>query len=366
MRVAKEEVLKDHPGASAGDAIRADMTTAYRRAIRRRLLILLVMAVLGVVAFALDISTGPSALSLQHVWAGIFHPEQLTPPEVTIVRDVRLPYALMAVLVGASLSLAGAEMQTILNNPLASPFTLGVSSAASFGAALAIVLGLSLPFVPADWMLPLNAFLCAFGSVLLLEALARSRAAGVEGVVLFGIALVFTFNALVALIQFVASQEALSQLVFWSMGSLGRATWGSLGVLGVVVAIVLPFSLRAAHAMTALRLGEDRARSFGIDVRRLRFFSLLRISALAATSVAFVGTIGFIGLVGPHIARLLLGEDHRFLLPASMLTGALIMSLASVASKILVPGVLLPVGIVTSMIGVPVFLALILRKPERA
>lgn len=338
---------------------------AYRQSTRRRALIVVVLAVLGVMAFALDISTGPSALPLRDVWAGLFAPDTLTAPQVTIIRDVRLPYALMAILVGASLSLAGAEMQTILNNSLASPFTLGVSSAASFGAALAIVLGLSLPFVSNDWMVPLNAFLCAFGSVLLLEAMARSRAAGVEGVVLFGIALVFTFNALVALLQFVASQEALSQLVFWTMGSLGRSTWSNLAVLAIVILLVIPFSLSAAHAMTALRLGEDRARSFGIDVRRLRFFSLLRISALAATSVAFVGTIGFIGLVGPHIARLLLGEDHRFLLPASMLTGALIMSLASVASKTLVPGVLLPVGIVTSMIGVPVFLALILRRPDR-
>ncbi|MCG2840669.1 iron ABC transporter permease [Sandaracinobacter sp. RS1-74] len=344
---------------------RQEAFAAYARLMRRRSIIVITIALLCVVAFALDISTGPSALPLSNVWAGLFAPERLSAPELAIIRQVRLPYALMAILVGAALSLAGAEMQTILNNPLASPFTLGVSSAASFGAALAIVLGFSLPFVPADWMVPLNAFLCAFGSVLMLEALARRRATGVEGVVLFGIALVFTFNALVALIQYVASQEALSQLVFWSMGSLARATWANLAVLGAVVVLVFPFSLAAANAMTALRLGEDRARSFGIDVERMRFASLLRISALAATSVAFVGTIGFIGLVGPHIARLLLGEDHRFLLPASMLTGALVMSLASVASKLLVPGTLLPVGIVTSMIGVPVFLALILRRPER-
>ncbi|MEE4452128.1 iron ABC transporter permease [Novosphingobium resinovorum] len=344
---------------------RAAILADYRRLLVRRTAILAAIGLLCLVAFLLDISTGPSGLPLGHVWAGLFDPGSLSAPEVTIIRQVRLPYALMAILVGAALSLSGAEMQTILNNPLASPFTLGVSSAASFGAALAIVLGLSLPFVPADWMVPLNAFFCAFASVLLLEGLARSRAAGVEGVVLFGIALVFTFNALVALVQFVASQEALSQLVFWSMGSLARATWVNLAVLLAVIVLVLPFSLGAAHAMTALRLGEDRARSFGIDVQRLRLASLLRISALAATSVAFVGTIGFIGLVGPHIARLLLGEDHRFLLPASMLTGALVMSLASVASKLLVPGVLLPVGIVTSMIGVPVFLTLILRKPQR-
>lgn len=359
-------MLSDPSVATRPVADRGATIGAYRRKVRLRVLILVCMTLMGVAAFALDISTGPSALSLRDVWAGLFTPERLSAPELTIIRDVRLPYALMAILVGAALSLAGAEMQTILNNPLASPFTLGVSSAASFGAALAIVLGLSLPFVPADWMVPINAFLCAFGSVLLLEMLARSRAAGLEGVVLFGIALVFTFNALVALVQFVASQEALSQLVFWTMGSLGRATWGNLAVLGAVVAVVAPFSMRAANAMTALRLGEDRARSFGIDVQRLRLASLLRISALAATSVAFVGTIGFIGLVGPHIARMLLGEDHRFLLPASMLTGAVIMSLASVFSKTMVPGVMLPVGIVTSMIGVPVFLALILRRPGRA
>ena len=212
---------------------------------QRRLQLLLLIGLLCGLAFALDISTGPSSLPLRDVWAGLFDPSALSDAQVTIIRQVRLPYALMAILVGAALSLAGAEMQTILNNPLASPFTLGVSSAASFGAALAIVMGLSLPFVSADWMVPVNAFLCAFASVLLLEALARSRAAGVEGVVLFGIALVFTFNALVALIQFIASQEALSQLVFWSMGSLGRATWTNL------IGIPACSSSRVGHRCTA-------------------------------------------------------------------------------------------------------------------
>src|SRR5690606_1878081 len=133
----------------------------------------------------------------------------------------------------------------------------------------------------------------------------------------------------------------------------------------IVVAATVPFSLRAADAMTARRLGEDRARSFGVDVTRLRFASLFRISLLAATAVAFVGTIGFIGLVGPHIARLLIGEDHRFLLPASILTGAVVMSLSSIASKLIVPGVLVPVGIVTSLIGVPVFLILVFTRRQR-
>jgi iron complex transport system permease protein len=343
-----------------------EVLAAYRRIVARRVFTVAGLAVLCVAAFLLDLVTGPSSLTAAQVIGGLWSPETLSLPQQAIVWQVRLPYALMAVLVGAALSLAGAEMQTILNNPLASPFTLGVSSAASFGAALAIVMGISLPFVPLEWMVPINAFVFAFGSVLLLQLMARRRSAGVETVVLLGIALVFAFNALVALVQFVSSQEALQQLVFWSMGSLSRATWGHLGVLGVVLAVVVPFSLLAAGRMTSLRLGEDRARSFGVDVGRLRFLALLRVSLLAATSVAFAGTIGFIGLVGPHMARLLLGEDHRFLLPASLLCGALIMSLASVASKTLVPGAIMPVGIVTAIVGVPVFLFLIFRRKDRA
>lgn len=349
----------------ATDASSTEILTAHRRLTARRTLIVLGLLVLCVMAFALDLTTGPSSLTAGQVLRGLLDPSSLTAPQAAIVWQVRLPYAVMAVLVGASLSLAGAEMQTILNNALASPFTLGVSSAASFGAALAIVFGAGLPFVDRDWLIPLNAFLFAFGSVLLLQLMARSRGAGVETVVLFGIALVFAFNALVALVQFVASQEALQQLVFWTMGSLSRATWGNVGVAAVVVLLVTPFSMLAARGMTALRLGEDRARSFGVDVARLRFASLLRVSILAGTSVAFVGTIGFIGLVGPHIARLLLGEDHRFLLPASMLSGALIMSLASAVSKTLVPGVIMPIGVVTAVIGVPVFLLLIFRNGAR-
>lgn len=339
----------------------AEIGAQYRAVVARRAAIVAGLALVSAIALLFDVITGPSSLSAGTVLQGLIQPDALSASQAAIVWQVRLPYALMAVLVGAALSLAGAEMQTILNNALASPFTLGVSSAASFGASLAIVLGVGIPFLGGDWLVPMNAFLFAFGSVLLLQAMARLRGAGVETIVLFGIALVFAFNALIALVQFVSSQEALQQLVFWTMGSLSRATWSSVGVLAVVLVLCAPFSMRAASAMTALRLGEDRAQSFGVDVRRLRFFSMLRVSLLAGASVAFVGAIGFIGLVGPHIARLMLGEDHRFLLPASLLSGAALMSLASVASKLLVPGVLMPVGIVTAMIGVPVFLLLIFR-----
>src|SRR5690606_21288987 len=226
----------------------------YDRLVRRRIAIMAVLAIGAVLAFLADIAIGPSSLTATEAVRGVLFPSELSGPRQIIVWDVRLPQAVMALLVGAALSLAGAEMQTILNNPLASPFTLGVSSAASLGAALAIVLGIGWPGIGITWLISANAFIFAFGSVLLLQALSRLRGTSPETLVLFGIAMVFTFNALVAVIQFIASQEALQQLVFWSMGSLSRASWDKIAILALIIVLVGPFSLSASWPMTALRL----------------------------------------------------------------------------------------------------------------
>ncbi|MGY2957895.1 iron complex transport system permease protein [Pseudomonas sp. TE6349] len=337
----------------------------YRRLLWRRTGLVAGLAVLLLVSVLSDLASGASGMSLGRLVQGLFDPATLSATERVIIWNVRLPYALMAVLVGTALSLAGAEMQAILDNPLASPFTLGVSSSAALGASLAIAYPLSIAWMTAGVQVTVMAFVFACLSVVLLQAMSRLRGAGVESLVLFGIALVFSCNALVSLLQLLATEDVLQQLVFWTMGSLARADWNKLGILALVVALVLPFSLRAAPSMTLLRMGEDRARSFGVDTRRLRFASLLRISLLSATAVAFVGTIGFVGLVGPHIARLLVGEDQRFLLPASALVGALMLSLSSIASKLIMPGVIVPVGIVTALVGVPIFVTLVFRRGRK-
>jgi len=338
-----------------------DTMTRYRQVLRQRLLLIGVLVLAILASVILDFTLGPAGLSLDTLWQTLTHPDAVDAGTRVIVWDIRLPYALMAVVVGFSLGLAGAEMQTILNNPLASPFTLGVSSAAAFGAALAIILGIGIPGVPDQWFISANAFIFALFAALMLDGVTRWTKVSTSGVVLFGIALVFTFNALVSMMQFIASEDTLQGLVFWTMGSLARASWEKLGVLTAAFVILVPFSMLSSWKLTALRLGEDRAVSFGIDVRRLRLATLLRISILSALAVAFVGPIGFIGLVAPHIARMMFGEDHRYYLPASALTGALVLSLASVASKNLIPGVIIPVGIVTSLVGVPFFLSIILR-----
>ncbi|TXE61501.1 iron ABC transporter permease [Serratia ureilytica] len=333
----------------------------YQHILRHRLLMMGVLALAILGSLLLDFTMGPSGLSLSSLWQTLLDPAAADAGTRVIVWDIRLPYALMAVVVGFALGLAGAEMQTILNNPLASPFTLGVSSAAAFGAALAIVLGIGIPGIPDQWFISANAFIFALFAALMLDGITRWTRVATSGVVLFGIALVFTFNALVSMMQFIASEDTLQGLVFWTMGSLARASWDKLGILFGVFAVLLPLSMMSSWKLTALRLGEDRAVSFGIDVRRLRLTTLLRISMLSALAVAFVGPIGFIGLVAPHIARMIFGEDHRFYLPASALIGALVLSMASVVSKNLVPGVIIPVGIVTSLVGVPFFLSIILR-----
>ncbi|AVO51893.1 iron ABC transporter permease [Ectopseudomonas mendocina] len=350
---------------SAGTPALEAAALSYQRLLLRRSVLVGLLLALLVASVLADLASGASGMGLGQLLAGILDPDALSATERVIIWNVRLPYALMAVLVGAALSLAGAEMQAILDNPLASPFTLGVSSAAALGASLAIAYPLAIDWLAPSGQVTVAAFVFACLSVLLLQAMSRLRGAGVESLVLFGIALVFSCNALVSLLQLLATEDVLQQLVFWTLGSLARANWEKLGILAAVLAVLLPFSLRAAPSMTLLRMGEDRARSFGVDVRRLRYASLLRISLLAATAVAFVGTIGFVGLVGPHMARLLVGEDQRFLLPASALVGALLLSLSSIASKLILPGVIVPVGIVTALVGVPVFVALVFRRGRR-
>ena len=348
-----------------GESEAGGLAKAYRRFVLRRVLCVTALAVAAVIALLVDVASGPAMLGLQDVVKGLWNPEALDAGTRVIIQDIRVPYALMAVVVGACLGLAGAEMQTALNNPLASPYTLGVGAAATLGAALAIVFNLSLFGLATDILLPLSAFVFAAAASILILVLSRTLGASVHSVVLFGIALLFGINAVVGLIQFVADAESVQQIVFWTMGSLARATMDKVAIVALVLAICLPFSLRNAWAMTLLRSGEEQARSLGVAVERMRLLVLLRVSLLTAAAMAFVGEIGFIGLVAPHIARLMLGEDHRFLLPGSALAGALLLSLSSIASKLLVPGVVLPVGIVTALVGIPLFITLIVGRSRR-
>ena len=349
-------------------AMEADTTilrAGYDAQTRRRLFVLAIAVVLLAASFVFDVATGPGNYPLETVLGTLLDPMSNGVQLKVIVWDYRLPVAVTAVIVGALLASAGAQMQTILNNPLAEPFTLGVSSAASFGAALAIVLGWSVLPVVGALVVTINAFVFALLTCAFILFATRLKGVGSETMILFGIAIFFTFSALLALMQYMASEDQITRIVFWMMGSLGRASWEKIGLGTLLLAVVIPFGLMRSWQMTALRMGEATAASMGVDVARLRVEMLVVVSLLAATAVAFVGTVGFVGLVGPHIARMIVGEDQRFFLPLSALVGALVLSLTSIISKSLTPGVIYPIGIITSLIGVPVFVSIILSTRRR-
>ncbi len=339
---------------------------SYRALAGRRFAILAVLFSALLLSVAADMALGPARYTLGQVISAVLSPSEVANQLRVVIWDIRMPIALMAVTVGACLSVAGAQMQTILANPLASPFTLGISAAAGFGAAMALVAGVAIFPAAIEYMIPINAFLMAMLASLFIYGVSTLRGVTVETIVLLGIALVFTFNALLSLLEYLASEQALAAVVFWTMGSLTKATWPKVAVTGAVLVFVIPLFARNAWALTALRLGDDKAASFGVNVRRLRLETMVLVSLLAAIPVSFVGTIGFIGLVGPHIARMVVGEDQRFFLPGSAICGALLLSVTSVVSKVLIPGAILPIGVITALVGVPFFFSLIFTNRRRA
>ena len=277
----------------------------YRQITGRKYLVMATSMMALAFTFILDISLGPARLGLLDVASTIVNPGSSEVTTRVIVWDIRMPIALMAVVVGAALAIAGAEMQTILNNPLASPFTLGISAAAGFGATLALVLGVSVIPIAGIYLVSVNAFFFAVLASMIIYVLSSLRGVTVETVVLLGIALVFLFSSLLALLQYIASEQALQQVVFWTLGSLVKATWPKIGIGIAVLLVTTPVFVRQVWTLTALRLGDEKALSMGIDVKKLRLQVLISVSVLAAAAVAFVGTIGFVGLVGPHVARIL-------------------------------------------------------------
>ena len=342
------------------NSVVADIVANQRKLERKRWFVILSFLVIGVVSLILDVMTGPAMLSVSEVVNALFSIGEVDKMTDNIVYNLRLPMALMALVVGATLAVGGAEIQTLLNNPMASPYTLGLAAAAGFGASIVIAFG---SFgLPVQVAVPIGAFVMTMLASGILFLFASKRRFSSEMLVLVGIALLFIFQSLLSLVQFISAPEVSQQILFWLFGSLNKATWQSLIIIIVVTTICVALLSKELWKLTALRLGEDRAASLGINLQVLRIKVLVLVAMMTATAISFVGVIGFIGLVAPHVARMLLGEDQRFFLPGAMLVGAAFLSLSSVLSKVIIPGALFPVGIVTSFIGVPFFFWIILNN----
>ena len=293
-----------------------------------------------------------------------------------IIWNIRLPRVLAAIIAGAGLSIAGLVMQTNLNNAMAAPSTLGVSNAAVFGANLSIIAfaggflstgnNLSNFDVGANpYATSVLAFLFSTLSVLLILAMCTLRSFSPSVVVLSGIAIGSVWTAATTILQFYATDVGLSAAVVWSFGDLGRATYSSNGIMAVVVLAGFVFFMLMSWKYNALLSGEATAKTMGVNVESLRFFSLLLASLITAACVSFLGVIGFVGVICPHVTKKLLGQDHRVTLPVSCLMGSLLLLLADTLSRSLGSGSALPVGAITSLLGAPFFIAIIFGRKER-
>lgn len=282
-----------------------------------------------------------------------------------LVLDLRLPRVLLAALVGMCLAGAGTLYQALFRNPLADPYILGVSSGAGLGATFALIAA-GTTGIAAYVGVPVAAFAGALAAISLVVGVsARRGRVDMLSLLLAGVAVSYTLAALTSFVM-VFSRQTMQQVVFWMMGGLQAATWAYVGVVGAMLAAGLVVPMLFARELNVLLLGDERAAHLGVDVERFKLVVLAAASLLVAAAVSVSGLIGFVGLMTPHMARLVLGPDHRRLLPASVLAGGIVLVLADLVARVVLAPVELPVGIVTAVLGGPFFVWLLLRAERRA
>lgn len=318
-----------------------------------------VLVSMAVSCFAGVANVTPARL-LATVFPGI-GAEPLTATELTVLTHLRLPRIVMAFLGGLGLAVSGLTMQAITGNSMASPFTTGLSNAAAMGAATVILFEVNL-MGSFQLSTVCGAFVLAFACSALVYGISSAKGFGSTTIVLVGIALNYFFSALNSGMQYIANEEKLASIVNWTFGNLSSSTWEQIAFVAAALLLTLPYLFSRAWHFNLLSTGDESATALGVNVGRLRLISGLAITLISASIISFTGVIGFVGLVAPHIARLLVGGDHRVLLPLTALLGSALLVLADLVGRTVASPVVIPVGIVVSFIGVPVFLYLILRS----
>jgi iron complex transport system permease protein len=353
----------DAPHAASHDATHEaafDASAAAATPLARTLLRLSLLVALTFAAVLVAMVTGAARLPVGDVLAALTGGADATTR--TIVLELRMPRVVLALVAGGGLAVAGAVFQALLRNPLAEPYVLGVAGGAAVGAVLALTLGLAA--VPGA--VPVAALLGAAGAILLVLRIALRAGSALDTRVLLlaGVVVGAFFNAVILLLLTLADLESFRSAVFWMMGSLAAASWRSAGVLAAYVLPATLVLLALARPLNLLAIGEDTALFLGARVGRVKLVAYFIASLLVAASVAACGVIGFIGLIVPHAVRLAWGSDHRLLLPACVLGGGAFLLLADTAARTLAAPAELPVGVVTALLGVPMFIVLLRRSPR--
>jgi iron complex transport system permease protein len=344
--------------------------TAYNKYIRKKWIVLLVMVGLLFASAIASLSAGAANLSVLDILRTVFGGGNRQ--ENAIIWNVRMPRVATATFVGMALALSGCVMQNVLRNPLASASTLGVSQGASFGAAVAIVyFGAGIQVnaggtasaltVTNPAMVTLCAFLGGIATTAVILGLSRFRGTSPATMVLAGVAISSMFTGGTALIQYFADDVMVATVVYWTFGSLGRAGWSEIAIIAGLTIIAFAFFYCNRWNYNAMESGTHTAKSLGVPVDRLILLSMVFCALISSVAVAFVGCISFIGLIASHIMRRFVGNDYRFLIPCSALCGSVLLLLSDVVSRVLIAPTVLPIGALTSFLGAPLFLYLIVK-----
>jgi iron complex transport system permease protein len=341
----------------------------YQRYIGLKLIFIFASIVALGMVLAVSISLGAADVPLKDVLRSLVGLEVSRRFEL-IVWSIRLPQALTDITAGAGLAVAGAAMQSILRNPLGSPFTLGISHAAAFGAAFSVMIlgggvmassNVGAVSITSPYITTSAAFAAGLSATGIIILISRTRGATPEVMVLTGVALGALFTAGTMFLQFFADDMQLAAMVFWTFGDTARASWSELGVMALMTGAGFVYFMVHAWSYNAIDAGDETAKGLGIRVERVRMIGMLVASLVTAVTIAFLGIIGFVGLVIPHMVRRIIGSDHRFLLPASLITGGLLLLASDTVARLMLAPHVLPVSVLTAFMGAPVFIYLILR-----
>ena len=326
-------------------------------------MVIVALTIITLVCAYLDLSwiDGKEGYSLSEVLDTIFGDGTFA--SNIIIKDINAPRVTIGIFVGMGLAVAGCAMQAVFRNPLASPYILGLSSGASVGAAVSMLF--TIPLIPLAIVTPVLAFITCFLTMALVYGMSRiGGTVRTESLILSGVAVSSLLSAIVSFLTFIAGDK-LEGIVFWTMGNLGGAEWEEIAFVAPIIVMCGILLITQAKGLNAMMLGDVHAMDLGIDVRKTRLFVLVISTLIVAAAVSFAGVIGFIGLVIPHILRILLGPDNRVIMPLSMFAGASFLLICDYLSHIVAPMYgTLPIGVVTALIGAPVFIYLLIKKKK--
>ena len=325
----------------------------------------LVILLLGTIIGSVDVPPLSVLYIIGHNILGLSLPEYIPQAHVAITWNLRLPRVLLAFIAGAALSASGAVMQSVLRNPLASSYTLGVSSGASLGASLVIFLGITLPFLPM-LTLPILGFMFGLGAILLVIAVAKQLDFRMENhtIILTGMVLALFINAVTTLL-FALFQEGTQRMVFWQMGSFSMRDWHTVYILAPVTLFGIFFISCYKWELDLMTFGEEQAQAIGVNIKQVKLTLLIVAAALTGSTIAFVGIIGFVDLVAPHIVRKIFGASHRHVIPMSAIVGGAFMVLSDLLARTITSPAELPVGAVTAILGAPFFAYIYFRESPK-